>query len=87
VYADNGSLQSENFTGTSWTKTVNFKLNSDRYNPNIARLEAYPPTSWTNTSPSANVGLKIFVNNVLKSSIDTVLKASDKNGIFTITSF
>ncbi len=86
-YADNNSLLSENVTGTSWSKTVNITLHKEIFNPNIARLSVYPPASWANTSTSANVELKIFVNNTLKSNVDTVLKASSTNGVFTIISF
>ena len=86
-YAENGSLRSENFTGTSWSKIVNLTLNKDPFNPNIARLTVFPPASWINTSPPATVGLKIYVKGILESKVDTVLKASDKSGIFTIVSF
>ncbi len=44
-YADNNSVQSENVTGTSWSKTVNITLHTDLLNPNIARLAVYPPAA------------------------------------------
>ncbi|MEO5502027.1 MAG: hypothetical protein ABIR31_11355 [Ginsengibacter sp.] len=86
-YADNISLQSENFTGASWSKTVTITLHTDMFNVNVARLTVFPPAAWANTSKSANVGLKIFLNNTLKSNVDTTLKASSTSGVFTIITF
>ncbi|MEO5907616.1 MAG: hypothetical protein ABIR50_05570 [Ginsengibacter sp.] len=86
-YADNSSIFLEDVTGTSWSKTLNITLHKEMLNPNVTRLTVYSPSTWANTSTSANVVLKIFVNNTLKSSVDTVLNTSNTNGIFTIYTF
>lgn len=85
---DNNSQLTETFTGTTWTKSVSVIKHEGIGNVNVARLTVYPPAAWANTSTSANIMMKIFVNNNQKTATDTVLNASHINaGVFTIISF
>ncbi len=85
---DNNTLSTETITGTSWTKTVSMVKQKGIGNVNVAKLTVYPPAAWANTATSANVMLKIFVDNNQKIATEKLLNASHINtGVFSLISF
>jgi hypothetical protein len=87
-YADADMVHTENFQGTSWSKSVVLKKDPAVGNIRIARLVAYPPSTWANTTDKAHVNLKILVNGTAQVNKDTLITGSHaSSGIFEIYSF
>lgn len=74
--SDVNNVQRETFQGTSWSKTVTLKPDPGFNNIKTARLVAYPPSTWANTTNKAHVNLKISVDGSVKSNTDTTMTAS-----------
>src|SRR6187397_111374 len=72
-YADADMVHTENFQGTSWSKFVVLKKDPAVGNIRIARLVAYPPSTWANTTDKAHVNLKILVNGTAQVNKDTLI--------------
>jgi hypothetical protein len=87
-YADADMVHTESFQGTSWSKSVVLKSDPSVNNIRIARLVAYPPSSWANTTNQAHVNLKILVDGTAQVNKDTLMTGSHAgSGIFQIYSF
>ena len=81
-------VHTETFQGTSWSKSVIAKPNSAFANITTARLVAYPPSTWANTTNSAHENLKILVNGNEKAKTDSLMTASNVGiGIFMLYTF
>lgn len=86
--SDIDMVQTENFQGTSWSKSVIAKRNPAFANIRLARMVAYAPSGWANTTNTAHVNLKIIVDGNVKVNKDTLMTASNVNvGIFELISF
>ncbi len=70
----------ETISGSTWSKTVNTPPKTQAID--TASLIVYAPMSWQNTQNSANVTLKIFVNNVQKATNSFVLIWLDRAANF-----
>ncbi len=74
----------ENINGTSWSKTIK----PTRVNPGEGSDTAYftvtAPDAWMNTTNSANISMKIFVNDREAASKNMVLFYIDRSSAFTL---
>jgi hypothetical protein len=87
-YADAEMVHTENFQGTSWSKSVVLKSDPSVGNIRIARLVVYPPSGWASTTDKAHVNLKIVVDGTTQVNKDTLMTGSHaSSGIFEIYSF
>jgi hypothetical protein len=87
-YADADMVHTESFQGTSWSKSVVLKSDPALANIRLARLVAYPPSTWANTTDKAHVNLKILVNGTVEVNKDTLMTGSHVgSGILEIYSF
>lgn len=81
-------LYEETFQGTTWTKTVIAKPDPGFLNVTTGSVTVTPPASWKNTTNSAHVTLKIFVEGSEKARTDSVMTAANVGiGIRELYSF
>lgn len=74
----------ETISGTTWSKTVKPARVNHGEGSDTASFVVTAPDAWMSTGNTANISMKIFVNNVEKTSKDMVLYYIDRSSAFTL---
>lgn len=74
----------ETINGTTWSKTVKPARVNHGEGSDTASFLVTAPVTWMSTGNTANISMKIFVNNVEKASKNMVLFYIDRSSAFVL---